>query len=211
MLEFPTDTRNINPQLLHPPNYDHTISGTPQIQLQNFSAQVQGKDNSVFSQQPLQYDRFQSSFPTEILHIHHNVVVEEESLEKVFMKVNNPHLVDDDHVEYDVTLISNLPEHGFLGHSLTVQKRYNDFYDLYHKVGEIIGDVAFRKVMPEFPGIIWYNFGIFGFNLDLDVIRERQIKFNYLMIFIAKDRFLRVHQVVDDFFGISRMKAIYLT
>lgn len=118
MLEFPIENRNTG-QTLYPPNYIHTISGQPQIQrinlllidlasvliflVQNFPAQAQVLDSSIYSQQPLQYDRFQSSFPSTV-HIHHEIIVEEESMEKVFMNVNNPHLVDDDHVEYDVTV-----------------------------------------------------------------------------------------------------------
>jgi hypothetical protein len=135
-------------------------------------------------------------------HIHRVEVREQENMEKVYMNVCNPRVVDDDHVVYDVTLISNLPQHGYLGHSICVQKRYNDFYDLYWKVHEYMGEDA--KLMPVFPGIIWYNFGIFGFNLEQEVIDDRLEKFNHLMTFIAKDRFLRVHTMVDDFFGISR-------
>jgi len=138
-------------------------------------------------------------------YIQQEIVKEEEPIERVFMNVSNPHLVDEDHIEYDVTLISNLPEHGFLGHSLTVQKRYNDFYDLHLQISEILGDDA--KLLPEFPSIIWYNFGIFGYNLEEEVFRDRLEKFNYLMKFIAKDKYIRVSRIVDDFFGISILRS----
>lgn len=73
------------------------------ILVQSFHDQHQVVDTSIYAQQPLQYDRFQSSFPPTI-HVHHNVVIQEENMEKVFVNVNNPHLVDDDHIEYDVTV-----------------------------------------------------------------------------------------------------------
>lgn len=52
-------------------------------------------------------------------------------------------------------------------------------YVCIQNLAHILGEND-KKLMPEFPGIIWYNFGIFGFNLDEEVIRDRQKKFNYV-------------------------------
>jgi hypothetical protein len=196
MLEFPTEGKDDLEFPEPDPNYNTQPSqpNSPSYPIQSWRPSP--KSFNTLVENPVETTTY----------IHNVVIKEEENYERVYIKVSNPHLVNGDHIEYDVTIISNLLQHGHVGHSITVQKRYNDFYEFYLKVVELIGEDA--KLMPEFPSVIWYNLGFLGFNLDPDVIQERMEKFNYFMTFIAKDRFLRVHKIVDNFFGISSIAEL---
>lgn len=132
-------------------------------------------------------------------HTSSTTIIEKEP-ETVQIVVSDPHLVDD-HTEYTVTLTSNLKAHGLEGYPLVVQKRFNDFADLYTKVQGILG-TSDAKLLPEFPGRVWWG------ALSDEVVSDRNEKFNYFMKFIAKDPVLRVHREIDEFFGITRTSTI---
>eukprot|EP01127_Copromyxa_protea_P008981 TRINITY_DN2081_c0_g1_i1.p1 TRINITY_DN2081_c0_g1~~TRINITY_DN2081_c0_g1_i1.p1 ORF type:complete len:345 (+),score=71.41 TRINITY_DN2081_c0_g1_i1:109-1035(+) len=123
---------------------------------------------------------------------------------KISITVSNPHYVEDEdggRTEYDVTLRSDLPCHGIQGTPITLNKRFTEFEALYHKLVEAMEDRA--HLLPEFPtkGWLWSKWSD-------EVIQARMAQFQALLNFVCKEKILREHFFLDQFFKIPEMREI---
>jgi len=112
--------------------------------------------------------------------------------------VEDVRTVNGEYTEYDVKVVSDLPQHGIEGYPILVSKRYNDFLELYTTIVEILGSDA--RFLPEFPAKVWFG------KLDPAVIDQRKEGFQHLMTFIQKEPKLRTCNTIDHFFGITHTR-----
>jgi len=132
----------------------------------------------------------------------HKVIEKEAPAARVYtmtITLEGTRSVNNEYTEYDVKVVSDLPEHGIEGHPIEVSKRYSDFFDLYNNVKEVLGGDA--RFLPEFAPKVWIG------KFDPETIEARKEAFQNFMTFVSKEPRLRNHHSIDAFFGITHTRT----
>lgn len=139
--------------------------------------------------------------PAVVERIIHQVIEQQEPTpvpKTMTITIDDVRTVNNEYTEYDVKVVSDLPQHGIEGYPLLVSKRYNDFFELHTAITEQLG--ADARFLPEFPAKVWFG------KLDPALIQQRKESFQNLCTFISKEPKLRISNTIDHFFGISHTR-----